>query len=101
LKEMSLPGAGSIFVGTQGVLVLPHIARPLLYPDKKFKDLKFPDVKEEIIGACMWTPVWVALPPPPVSTTPALWRKPSWWARWRCVSHKTTLHWNAAAAGVS
>ena len=41
------PGAGSIFVGTQGALVLPHIARPLLYPDKKFKDLKFPDVKEE------------------------------------------------------
>lgn len=38
------PNSGSIFVGTQGTLVLPHIARPLLYPDKKFADLKFPDV---------------------------------------------------------
>jgi Trk K+ transport system NAD-binding subunit len=29
------------------VLVLPHVARPLLYPDKKFKDLKFP--KEALV----------------------------------------------------
>ncbi len=41
------PHTGSIFVGTQGTLVLPHIARPLLYPDKKFKDLKFPEVTED------------------------------------------------------
>jgi predicted dehydrogenase len=47
LEGDDFPGAGSIFVGTQGVLVLPHVARPLLYPDKKFKNLKFPDVKEE------------------------------------------------------
>ena len=52
------PGTGSIFVGTQGVLVLPHVARPLLYPDKKFKDLKFPDVIEQdhwgsYVGACL------------------------------------------------
>jgi len=38
------PHTGSIFIGTQGVMVLPHVARPLLYPDKKFADLKFPDV---------------------------------------------------------
>jgi predicted dehydrogenase len=38
------PETGSIFVGAQGVLVLPHISRPLLYPDKKFAHLKFPDV---------------------------------------------------------
>lgn len=58
LEGDDLPGAGSIFVGTLGVLVLPHIARPLLYPDKKFKDLKFPDVKEEdhwgrYVDACL------------------------------------------------
>jgi predicted dehydrogenase len=52
------PGTGSIFVGTQGVLVLPHVARPLLYPDKKFKDLKFPEVAEEnhwgrYVAACL------------------------------------------------
>lgn len=47
LEGDDFPGGGSIFVGTQGVLVLPHIARPMLYPDKRFRDLKFPDVKEE------------------------------------------------------
>jgi hypothetical protein len=52
------PGTGSIFVGTQGVLVLPHVARPMLYPDKRFKDLKFPDVIEQdhwgsYVGACL------------------------------------------------
>jgi len=40
------------------VLVLPHVARPLLYPDKKFKDLKFPEVTEDnhwakYIEACL------------------------------------------------
>ena len=40
------------------MLVLPHVARPLLYPDKKFKDLKFPEVKEEnhwgrFVDACL------------------------------------------------
>jgi predicted dehydrogenase len=38
------PNTGSIFVGTKGVLVLPHISRPLLYPDKQFKDFKYPGV---------------------------------------------------------
>ena len=47
LEGDELPGTASIFVGTQGSLVLPHVARPMLYPDKKFKDLKFPDVKEQ------------------------------------------------------
>ena len=38
------PEAGSIFVGTEGTMVLPHWSRPLLYPDAKFKDFKFPAV---------------------------------------------------------
>jgi len=51
------PDTGSIFVGTQGTLVLPHWARPLLYPDKKFKDFKYPEVGSgdhwgEFIDAC-------------------------------------------------
>ena len=46
LEGDDLPGTGSIFVGTQGTLVLPHVARPMLYPDKKFKDLKLPEIKE-------------------------------------------------------
>jgi len=44
LEGDDLPGSGSIFVGTQGTLVLPHVSKPLLYPDKKFKDLKMPEV---------------------------------------------------------
>ena len=52
------PNTGSIFVGTQGALVLPHWARPLLYPDKRFKDFKYPEVASgdhwgEFIDACL------------------------------------------------
>jgi len=57
LEGDELPAIGSIFVGTEGVLVLPHIARPLLYPDKKFKDFKYPDIPStdhygEFVEAC-------------------------------------------------
>jgi len=52
------PHTGSIFVGTQGTLVLPHVARPMLYPDAKFKDLKLPSIDEkdhwgEYVSACL------------------------------------------------
>lgn len=51
------PDTGSIFVGTEGVLVLPHWSRPLLYPDKKFQGFKFPHVPQgdhwgEFVEAC-------------------------------------------------
>jgi predicted dehydrogenase len=97
LEGDELPGAGSIFVGTQGVLVLPHVARPMLYPDKKFKDLKLPDVKEEnhwgkFVEACLGGTRTTAgfdysgpLAEAVLTGTVAL-RFP-----------KTTLHWNAAA----
>ena len=57
LEGDELPAIGSIFVGTEGVMVLPHIARPLLYPDKKFKDFKYPDIASgdhygEFVEAC-------------------------------------------------
>jgi predicted dehydrogenase len=52
------PNTGSIFIGTQGTLVLPHINRPLLYPDKKFKNFKYPEISSgnhwgQFIGACL------------------------------------------------
>ena len=52
------PNTGSIFVGTQGTLVLPHVNRPLLYPDKKYKNFTFPEVPSgdhwgEFISACL------------------------------------------------
>jgi predicted dehydrogenase len=39
-----LPRSGSLFIGEEGSLVLPHIGTPSLYPEKKFADY---DVKAE------------------------------------------------------
>ena len=38
LEGAGLPGQGSVFIGTEGVMMLPHIARPSLFPKEKFKD---------------------------------------------------------------
>lgn len=40
-----LPGAGSIFVGEGGTMIMPHVGMPQLYPEKKFADYKQPDVE--------------------------------------------------------
>jgi predicted dehydrogenase len=58
LEGDRLPQIGSIFVGTEGVMVLPHWARPLLYPDSKFRDFRYPQVPEgdhygEFVSACL------------------------------------------------
>jgi len=57
LEGDDLPNIGSILVGTEGVLVIPHVNRPLLYPDKKFKDFKYPEIASsdhygEFVQAC-------------------------------------------------
>ncbi len=57
LEGDDLPQSGSIFIGMHGVMVLPHINRPLLYPDRKFKDFNYPEVVSadhwaEFVGAC-------------------------------------------------
>jgi predicted dehydrogenase len=57
LEKDDPPEVGSIFVGTDGTMVLPHIARPLLYPDSKFKDFQYPptpmgDHYGEFVEAC-------------------------------------------------
>jgi len=41
LEGDPLPNTGSIFVGTDGVMALPHWARPQLYPEKKFGSYEF------------------------------------------------------------
>ncbi len=38
------PEQGSIIIGTEGVLSVPHIATPKLFPEIKFKDYKIPDI---------------------------------------------------------
>jgi len=37
LGETEVPDQGSIFLGTKGVLLLPHIGRPVLLPEKDFE----------------------------------------------------------------
>lgn len=58
LEGDEYPDSGSILVGTYGTMVIPHVSRPLLYPDKKFQGLHFPDVGSSdhwggFIEACM------------------------------------------------
>ncbi len=40
-----LPGAGSLFIGEGGVMILPHVAKPQLYPQSKFASFAMPEVK--------------------------------------------------------
>lgn len=37
---------GSILIGTEGVLHIPHVSVPKLYPVEKFKDYKLPDAEQ-------------------------------------------------------
>jgi predicted dehydrogenase len=37
-----LPGQGSLFIGTKGVMLLPHVAMPILLPEDQFKDFPMP-----------------------------------------------------------
>ena len=88
LEGDAFPGGGSIFVGTQGVLVLPHWSRPLLYPDKKFKDLKFPEVKElnhwgSFVDACLGGAKTTANFDYSGPLAEAVW-----WAPWPCASRR-------------
>jgi predicted dehydrogenase len=58
LEKDEMPNTGSIFIGTDGVMVLPHIAKPQLYPDAKFTDFKYPDLGEldhwaSFVNACL------------------------------------------------
>jgi len=41
----TLPGQGSIFLGTEGMMLLPHIARPFLLPHATYADFKYPKVQ--------------------------------------------------------
>jgi predicted dehydrogenase len=55
--KTGLPQSGSILIGTEGVMLLPHYQLPELYPAEKFKDYKFPRVKGvnhwgQFIDAC-------------------------------------------------
>lgn len=42
-----LPDQGSVFIGTEGVMVLPHVETPRLLPEERFKDYRVPEVEGE------------------------------------------------------
>ena len=44
LGDQPRPDNGSIFIGTKGVMLLPHIAVPFLLPKAQFKDYQMPKV---------------------------------------------------------
>ncbi len=41
---VELPGAGSLFIGEGGVMILPHVGKPQLYSQSKFADFKISEV---------------------------------------------------------
>ena len=43
-KDAKLPDQGSIFIGTKGIMLLPHVAKPQLLPVENYKDYKFPEL---------------------------------------------------------
>jgi predicted dehydrogenase len=58
LEGDKLPGQGSVFIGTKGAMLLPHIEFAQLYPDKDFASYRRPDVKEhdhwgQFVDACL------------------------------------------------
>lgn len=45
MVDGKVPGQGSIIIGTEGVLLCPHMATPTLYPKDKFKGFKYPKLE--------------------------------------------------------
>ena len=57
-ENYKLPGQGSLFVGEKGVMVLPHVAEPILFPESTFKDYARPEMEKvnhyhQWVDACM------------------------------------------------
>lgn len=43
-ENFKLPGQGSLFLGEKGVMLLPHVGNPVLFPEKDFADYQPPKV---------------------------------------------------------
>ena len=57
IEDEEIPGIGSIFIGTEGVMLLPHTGLPKLFSKAKFQGFKYPPVKglkhwEQFVEAC-------------------------------------------------
>jgi len=58
LGQYSLPGQGSLWLGDQGTMVLPHVSQPRLFPRKQFRDYEYPEPNQGnhwhlFLDACM------------------------------------------------
>src|SRR5262249_50876150 len=40
LGSKRMPGQGSIFIGTKGGMLLPHVGMPMLLPEEQYKDFE-------------------------------------------------------------
>jgi len=59
-EGLKLPNQGSLFVGEDGTMLLPHSSEPQLFPEDRFKDAKRPDLGprnhyHQWVDACMGT----------------------------------------------
>jgi predicted dehydrogenase len=45
--DLKLPGQGSLFIGQEGCLLLPHVSAAQLFPVEKFRDYKRPEVENQ------------------------------------------------------
>jgi hypothetical protein len=57
-RDVRLPEQGSLFVGQDGWMLLPHVAEPILLPEERFKDVKRPEVDpldhyDQWVEACL------------------------------------------------
>jgi predicted dehydrogenase len=58
LDALELSGQGSLFVGEAGVMLLPHVGEPKLFPESKFASVTRPEVADgnhyhEWVDACL------------------------------------------------
>ena len=58
LEGVELPRQGSLFIGEEGMMLLPHIGEAKLFPEEKFADYQRPDVDNgnhyhEWVDACL------------------------------------------------
>jgi predicted dehydrogenase len=56
--ETPMPDQGSIFIGAKGIMLLPHIAMPIVLPEKNFPDFSYPKVTgsdhwHQFVDACL------------------------------------------------
>jgi hypothetical protein len=57
-EGVPLPDQGSLFIGQEGSLLLPHVAEPILWPEDRFADVTRPPLERvnhyhQWVDACM------------------------------------------------